>query len=42
VLHLTREDSARRVVDQLSSENNADWDIGVYRLLSELRHEDCR
>jgi hypothetical protein len=42
VLHLTREDSARRVVDQLASETDADWDMGVYRLLSELRHEDCR
>ena len=42
VLHLTREDSARRVIDQLASETDADWDIGVYRLLSELRHEDCR
>ena len=42
VLHLTREDSARRVIDQLASETEADWDMGVYRLLSELRHEDCR
>jgi len=42
VLHLTREDSARRVIDQLTTETDADWDIGVYRLLSELRHEDCR
>jgi len=42
VLHLTGEDSARRVVDQLASETDADWDMGVYRLLSELRHEDCR
>ncbi|MEE2803309.1 MAG: hypothetical protein VYB37_02520 [Pseudomonadota bacterium] len=42
VLHLTREDSARSVVDQLMTETDADWDIDVYRLLSELRHEDCR
>ena len=42
VIHLTRDDSARRVVDRLTSETDADWDMGVYRLLSELRHEDCR
>ena len=41
VLHLTREDDARRVSDLLASETNAGFDIDGYRLLSELHHEDC-
>ena len=42
VIHATRQEVAENIIRCLPASGQPDLDIGLYRLLCELRHEDCK